>query len=480
MKTHNEHTQTKQLDPRQKALQINLNQKIYGTLAEIGAGQEVSSIFFKAGGASGTIAKTMSAYDMTFSDAIYGKEESGRYVCEPRVMRMLKKEYDLLEMRLTGVRSPDTLFFAYSNTVVALNYKKDNEGHGWMGVRFQLNPSSPPNDVVIHIRMLDNDTLQQQQAVGVVGINLIYACYYYYMSTELFIKSLVDNVGSERIEVDMIRITGPDFGHVDNRLLSLQLVNSGLTNAALFDPSGNVLQPSEAFYKKNLMVIRGRFRPTTYVNLDMFQKGMSQFKQDKDVDPNNCISLAELTLNNLSNEGQIDERDFLDRADILCSMGQSVLISNYHEYYRLIAYLSRLTRKKIGLVLGIISLKDIFEESYYKHLKGGILESFATLFSQNVKLYIYPTRDKDSGDIHFINDFKLANNLVDLFKYLLANDKLEDIKGAHTEYLHIYSDNVIKMIKANEDGWQTMVPAEVREAIENKNLFGYKQNTRVY
>jgi hypothetical protein len=307
------------LGTRQKALKINLSRKIYGSFAEIGAGQEVASLFFKAGAASGTIAKTISAYDMTFSDAIYGAEETGRYVCESRLMKMLNREYNLVEMRLAEKRGEDTTFFAFANTVVTINFQKTNEGHGWIGLRFQLTPRGPYNDAIIHVRMLDNTSLQQQQVLGIIGVNLIYACFYYHHSPETLLKSLMDELSPDNIEIDMVRITGPDFPHVDNRLLSLQLVKNGFTNAALFGPDGNVLQPSETLYKKHILALRGRFRPVTHVNMDMLKKGHEQFLQEPDVDSSRVVVLAELTLSNLRTGDEIDEKDFLDRVDTLCS-----------------------------------------------------------------------------------------------------------------------------------------------------------------
>jgi hypothetical protein len=461
------------LDPRQKALQINLDARTYGSFAEIGAGQEVAALFFKAGAASGTIAKTISAYDMTFSDAIYGPEESGRYVCESRLMKMLSREYTLIEKRLKGVRPPETLFFAFANTVVALNYNKTNKGHGWLGIRFQLHPDSEPNDVVIHVNMLDNDTLLQQAAVGIIGVNLVYACFHYYNNPEKMITSLVDSLGIERIEVDMMRITGPDFKNVDNRLVSLLLVKNKLTHAALFDPQGNVLQPSEAFYKKNILVLRGRFRPVTNVSMDMLETGLEEFKNDKDVVAEKVLEVCELTLASLRSEGQINEKDFLDRAEILCSLGQTVLISDYPEYFRLVAYLSGFTKAKIGIIIGVLGLSDIFNEKYYLNLKGGILEAFATLYSRNVKMYAYPAKDLTTGELKTLQNFKLPANLVDLYEYLIANDKIEDIHKFQMEYLTIISDRVLDMIKKGEPGWEAMVPEQVAASIKEKKLFFY-------
>ncbi len=466
-------THDKALGTKQKALRINLDPRIYGSFAEIGAGQETAAIFFKAGGASGTVAKTMSAYDMTFSDAIYGTEESGRYVCESRLIKMLHKEYTLLEKRLAEQRGEHSLFFSFANTVVALNYQKTNEAHGWIGLRFQLHPSGPYNEVVIHVRMLDDENILQQQALGVIGVNLIYGCFFYPMSADTILLSLMDDLSPERIEIDMIRFNGPDFEDVDNRVMSLHLVKNGFTNAALFGADGDVLQPSEAFYKKHILMMRGRLRPITNVHVDLIENGTKQFVAEPDVDPNRVLMVSELTLQNLqADDEEIDEKDFLDRVDILCSMGHMVMISNYHEYFHLVYYLSKLTRLKIGLLLGIPSLQDIFEEQHYAYLPGGILESFATLFSRKVKLFIYPTLREDET-IYNCQNFEVPDNLKPLYQYLVINDKIEDIRDYKIEYMRWTTDQVLAMVKRGEPGWEALVPESVADIIKDKCLFGY-------
>lgn len=467
---HDEHY----LSIKQKALKINLDERIYGSFAEIGAGQEVAAIFFKAGGASGTVAKTMSAYDMTFSNAIYGEEESGRYVVESRLNKMCSHEYRLLEERLGSSRGDSTLFFAFANTVATINFKKTNQGHGWVGLRFQLAPKAPTNDAVIHVKLYDKDAVEQQQAMGIIGVNLIYACFYLYQSPEKMLCSLMDSLSRDRVEIDMFRLTGHDFKHVDNRLLSLQLVKNGLADASLFGPDGNVLQASEIFYKKDVLILRGRFRPVTHVNLDMLKCGYEMFSQEKDVDKTKIVTVAELTLHDLkAGNAEIDEKDFLDRVDILCSMGQTVMISNYHEYHNLVDYMSKQTRKKIGIVLGIYNLQSIFDEKYYTNLRGGILESFSKLFAQNVKLYVYPFFLKELNTFYCCKNFRLSEKLHHLFQFLLFNDKIQDITTNDVNISHIISDNVLAMIKSGQDGWEKMVPKIVEEKIKDNCLFGY-------
>ncbi len=463
----------KKLTTQEKALRINLSRAIYGSFAEIGAGQEVAANFFKVGGASGTIAKTMSAYDMKFSDAIYGVCE--RYVCEDRLIQMLDHEYTLLPERLPH-RIAETRFFAFADTVEVLNFERTNNGHGWIGLRFQLVPEGPVNDCVVHVKMHDNDPLQQQMSLGILGVNMIYGCMFM-KDPDQIIYSLLDGLTSKRIEVDMFRLSGTDFEHLDNRLMALKLVKNGLTKAAMFGPDGTVMQPSEALYKKNVLVLRGRFRPVTHVNVDMLLASRRHFKNEPDVERSRIVVLTELTLNDLSSNGQIDEKDFLHRADIICSLGQTVLISNYFEYYRLVEYLSKITKgRKIGLVLGIYALQKIFEEKTYENLRGGIMESFASLFGTNVKLYIYPAlRNLDGKELFTLNDFEkdLPDKLKPLFRYLMENNKLEDVRKANVSNLHIISDNVLAMIKRGEPGWEKYVPSKVEEAIKEHGLFDY-------
>jgi hypothetical protein len=462
---------TEQLGTKQKALKINLNRSIYGSFAEIGAGQDTAAHFFKAGGASGTIAKTMSAYDMKFSDAIYGPEPSGRYVVESRLVKMLNHEYDLLEERLGHERGHDTHFFAFANTVVALNYQKTNEGHGWLGLRFQLTPNTPYNEAIIHVRLLDNDSILQQQTLGIIGVNLIYGCFYLYQSPEQLLLSLMDDLSRDRIQIDMIRLSGPNFAGVDNRLLSLYLVKHGLAEVVMFGPEGHVLQPSEALYKKHILLLRGRLRPITNVHLDMLRNGLKQFNAEDDVDESKVIMIAELTLQNLFEGTEIDEKDFLDRVDILSALGETVMISNYQEYHQLVAYLSKRTKLKVGLILGIPNLAYIFEEKNYQNLTGGILESFATLFSRNVKLFVYPTLKNEA--VYSCQNFEIQPHLLPLFQYLVANDKIEDIRDYDVENLSISTDKILQMIKRGELGWESQVPPQVVEMIHDKCLFGF-------
>jgi hypothetical protein len=463
----------KSIGTKQKALQINLDRSIYGSFAEIGAGQDVAANFFKAGGASGTIAKTISAYDMAFSDAIYGEEASGKYVCEPRLMKMLNREFKLLNVRLTESAS-EKRFFAFADTVSALNFQKSNDAHGWIGLRFQLTPNGGFNDVVIHVNMLDNDNILQQQALGVIGVNLLYGCYHYYENPEKLLLSLLDDLSKDRIEIDMIRFEGPDFKEVDNRLMSLYLVKHGYTQAAVFGPDGKVMQPYDALAKKHIVAVRGRFRPVTNIFSDMLKKGVAQLEQEPDVDDDKICVLSELTLKSLENEThKIDEKDFLDRVDILCSLGQTVLISNFHEYFKLVDFLSQFSKLKMALVMGMPNLEYIFEEKHYKEVPGGIMSAFGCLFGQNIKLYLYPTVAENGTIIHLKN-FEPEAHLNGLFQYLLDNEKLAEIHNYDEKLMNIRTDKVLEMIQSGGDEWIPLVPKSVAKMIKENSLFGYQ------
>jgi hypothetical protein len=463
----------RQIGTREKALSINLDPRIYGSFAEIGAGQEVSANFFAAGGASGTIALTTSAYDMKISDSVYGA--SKKYVAEPRLVTMIDKEYTNLSDKLSH-RKKETMFFSFANTVEVLNYYKTNKGHGWMGLRFQLSPGSPPNECVLHVIMHDNDGLMQQKALGRIGVNMLYGVHHYSHDPELFINSLLDGLGHGRIEIDMLRLSGPDFDHIDNRLISMLLVKNGITNAAMFGPDGNVLQASSALYKKHILVLRGRFRPLTHVNLDMLKMGLKEFRKEEDIDVDRIQILFELTLKDLSADGKIDEKDFLDRVDIIGSLGYTVLISNYQKYYTLVSYLSDSVRnRKVGVILGVDNLRQIFEDKYYDRLKGRLLEAYGVLFGRNVKLYVYPSLIENSDELHTLENIELEDqSLYHLLAYLKDQGKIEQIRCSNRDILHIYSDHVVRKIKDHEDGWETMVPSIVAKMIKDNQLFGCK------
>ncbi|WP_272150309.1 TonB-dependent receptor [Tenacibaculum aiptasiae] len=457
---------------RTKALKINLNAHIYGTFAEIGAGQETVRNFFRAGGASGTIAKAMSAYDKDFSDAIYGIEEDNRYVTEPRLKKMLKHEMDLIEDRLDRQKHPDKLFFSYANTVATINFTKKFKGHGWVGIRFQLDPLEDYNEIILHLRFKETDARQQQETLGVLGVNLVYGAYYLNDNPKDLLKSFYDNIDSDRLEIDMINFSGPRFMYVDNRLMSLQLVKNGMTNAVMFGPDGNNLLPAQVLYKKNILALRGSYRPVTKVNMDMFERSKQLFLAEKKVNPEKTQIIFEITLSNLRAEGEINERDFLDRAELLCALGQNVMITNYQEYFKLVEYFSEFTKERMGLAMGVYNLIQIFDEKYYRDLSGGILEAFGKLFYRDLKVYMYPYKDEETGEYITSDNLKVHPRMKELYKFFKNNGKLKDIQDFNPEILHIFSRKVLQMIKDDEEGWEEMLPEGVSETIKEKRLFG--------
>ncbi|MDZ4805296.1 MAG: TonB-dependent receptor [Candidatus Eisenbacteria bacterium] len=458
----------------QKALLINLDKQIYGTFAEIGAGQEVARWFFRVGAASDTVAKTISAYDMQVSDAIYGKSE--RYVGQQRLVTMLDHEYGLLLERLESKRGSTTRFFAFAETVAAQSYVHRDECHGWMGIRFQTVPGREPSQVIIHIRMLDHENLAQQEALGIVGVNLVYGAHFYHDEPDTFIQLLLDDLSPARISVDMIQFSGPAFSKVDNRLMSLQLVRLGLTEAAMFTADGAVVNAADMLYNKSILVERGSFRPVTKVTLDMLHCAEAQFVQEPGVEGDRLLVLMEMTLKNLTDGGEIDHQDFLDRVDILSTLGKPVLISNYAEFHRLAGYLFHFTKKRIGIAMGVSTLREIFDEKYYADLEGGILESFGRLFKNDLKLYIYPARDHATGALITAGNLRVAPNLSHLYSHLHENRHIEGLKDIDERCLSLFSRSALAKIKAGDPSWEEMVPMEVAAIIKERRLLGCRGN----
>lgn len=458
-------------DTLDKALSLNLNPARYGTFAEIGAGQEVVRWFFHAGGAAGTIAKSISAYDMLVSDAIYG--ESRRYVSRERLVQMLDYEYDLNLTRLTDHRETETTFFAFADTVVARSYRGGHECHGWMGIKFQTRPRGAFSELIIHIRMLDNKATLQQEALGIVGVNLIYGAFESYESPKDLLASLLDGLSSDRIEVDMVDFSGYAFQSVDNRVMSLRLVQLGLSEAAMFSSDGTVLQASEVLRKRPVLVERGSFRPITNLNVDMFRCAQTQFFTELE-NGQAPVALMEITMSNLLAEGSLDLDDFLARVDIMSAIGVTVLISDFSEYYRLAQYLRRSTTGKIALVLGAGNLAEIFKEQYYQQLEGGILEGFGRLFKTGLKLYIYPQRKPDNDALITADTLKVADDLEGLYHFLISRGLIEAIQDFNEDVLHIFPKDVLNLIRGGDPAWQEMVPKEVAKIIQSRNLFDHQ------
>jgi len=461
--------------PHQKALSINLDEDKYGSIAEIGAGQETARWFFRAGGAAGTIAKTISAYDMKFSDAIYGK--SPRYVSRDRISAMLDHEFGLLLERLDKYRSDTRCFFSFANTVAARSFTHKTDGHGWLGVRFETQPHEPPSSIVLHVNLHGKNNIQDQETLGLLGINLIYAALYLNQDLDAFLLSLMDQLFPEAVEIDLIDFSGPAFSQVDNRLMALRLVQHGMSNAALFSADGNIIQIADALWKKSVLVERSRFRPPTRLTLDLLDCAQNQFTQETNISSDDLLVLSEMTLFDLKNdkENDIDTEDFLYRADILCALGKYVLISNYGEFFRLAQYLFNYTKNPVAIAMGLPSLRDLFNEKYYANLPGGILESFGRLFKHDLRLYVCPELEKNTDKLISINELQVEPHLRHLYAHLLENRFVRDLSSVNPDYLKIHSDKILDMIHHNSPGWEEAVPKQVADMIKERGYFNYAE-----
>ena len=473
MQTYLSETRSKDnMDTHQKALTVNLDPRRYGTFAEIGAGQEVVRWFFRVGGGAGTIAKSMSAYDMKVSDAIYGR--AGRYVCRERLQAMLNYEHQLNLDRLRDVRGDTSTFFTFADTVAARGYKGGSECHGWMGIKFQAHPRDEDSQIIIHVRMLDTEAALQQEALGIVGVNLIYGAFSLNHEPEQLVDSLLDGLSTSRIEIDMIEFAGIAFRRIDNRLMSLKLVELGLSGAAMFAANGEVLQPSEFLYRKPILVERGSFRPVCNVNVDMLRCAHEKFSELPDVQGKDIAQIMEITMRNLKAEGEIDRRDFLARADVMAACGMTVLISDYFEYYRLAAYLARYTKERIAITLGAGSLRELFDEKYYSTLDGGILESFGRLFKNDLKIYCYPLLDQTTGKLVTCDNLEIKPELQKLYGYLLDRGGINHLDNYNADCLSILSREVLRKISNCDPDWEKMVPEPVANVIKDRKFFDYQ------
>ena len=458
---------------RQKALALNLDATTYGTFAEIGGGQEVARWFFSVGGAAGTVAKTISAYDMAVSDALYGPTK--RYVSRQRLVAMLEQEFVQLIDRLGPGRGDAKSFFAFADTVATRGYRNVGNGRGWVGVRLQARPHEEPSEIIVHAHLCDSAATRQQEALGVLGVNLIYGAFYRRKDPADLIASLMDELSRERVEIDMIKLSGPAFPGVDNRLMSLQLVERGLTDAAMFTASGEVVQPSEVLYKKPILVERGSFRPATKLTLDLLNRALEQFLQEPSVRGHQPVVLAEMTLRSLVPDPEVGHTDFLARADILRALGFDVLISRFEPYYQLAEYLAAYTDGLIGIAIGLPTVRQLVaDEKYYTDLPGGVLESAGRLFKRSVKMYVYPTRDPVSGQIQSVEQAPVPPPWHHLRDLLLQIGRFEPIRGYDESYLSIRTPDVLAQIQRGDPSWEQSVPAAVAEIIKAKNLFGWR------
>ena len=456
----------------EKALQINLDPQIYGTIAEIGAGQEVARNFFVAGAAAGTIAKTMSAYDMQFSDAIYGKESDGRYVSYSRLHKMIDREYGLVVERLEGHRPGNTTFFAFADTVAAKGFKSGRECHGWLGVKFQSNPMKEANKIVLHVRLLENSNVLQQQTLGVLGINLIYAAFYHANQPSKAIDSLLDNLSKERIEIDMIEFSGPSFRNIDNRLMAVHLVRSGLTHSVFFTSEGIPVQGSDLLYRKNILALRGSFRPFTIVHEDILKCAKNAYLRENNFNEDEVVVLPELSMSHLLAFGDLDEADFLGRVDTLCKMGYAVQISDFARFHELKCHLHRFTNEQVSMVLGIKNIVELFKEEAYKELQGGRLEGLSLLLSRGAKLFVYPKLLKD-GVVRVAHEMTFEEDVRYLYQHFLTNQRIVPLRDFNAKILNVFTRDTRDKMKDKNSDWKKNVPEVVAKLITEKKLFGY-------
>lgn len=460
------------LDTYHKAQAFNMDKAPYGTIAEIGAGQETARWFFKVGGAAATIAKAMSAYDMKFSDSIYGSCK--RYVSRERLQAMLDKEYELVVERLDELRGDECTFYAFANTVSTYSYTQQRAGHGWLGIRFQTHPHAAASQIDLHVVLKGKSNTQDQKTLGILGVNLIYGAHYYHTDALKLLCSLMDGLSAESLEIDMIDFEGPAFASVDNRLMALYLVRYGLTQAAMFHANGKLLQPADALYKKAVLVERGNYRPPTLLTMNILDKAREAFVQELDVDANEVMVLSEMTLENLRGgeaDVDIDIEDFLQRVEILCALGKNVMISNFGEYYKLAQYLFSRTNRPVAIAMGLQHLLNIFDEKYYSDLEGGILEAFGLLFRNDMRLYVCPKREKNNDALVTVDNLKVDNHLRHLYRHLFENGYLRGIESIEPSQLLIHSKEVLQKIRSGDSTWQEMVPEKVVSIISQRGLF---------
>jgi len=454
-----------------KALELNLDPQVYGTFAEIGAGQETANWFFRASGTAGLVAKTISAYDMTMSDAIYGRTE--RYVSAGRLAAMLDHEYEILLERLGPKRGNETTFFAFCNTVRARGYKDSGECHGWLGIRYQMKPGDPPSDITLHVRLLEQDTIDQMEALGIIGLNLIHAAFHHRSHLRRFTESLLDNLTSGRVEVDFLKFSGHGYGFFDNRLCALQLVQSGLTDATMFLPNGEIVQPAEALYRHPVLLLRGSFNPVLNLHLAMLEQARANFSRSlAPEDQGSEIELCEISMHNLLRDAEIDPVDFIDRADALQALGKTVLLSSCAEFHRIAAFLNRYTSKPVGIVLSIGLLNELFKAKWSESLAGGLLESFGRLFKKGVTLEVFPWENRKTGELVTAETFRAPENCLHLYQHFVENGRIHGISCGDKSLLAYTGRDVSRMIAEGDEGWRKLVPEAAWAMVERHAQHG--------
>jgi hypothetical protein len=387
---------TEKPDTHHKALTLNLDPSTFGSFAEIGAGQEVARWFLVVGGASGTVAKTISAYDKDVSDDLYGS--GSRYVSKQRLEAMLDNEWAQLLTQLGKTRGSRTRFFSFVDTVSARNFAGTNDPHGWIGLRFQSQPGGPPNDVLMHINMRDPANILQQEAIGILGVNLIYAAFYELQTKESFLEGVAQDVVKERIEIDYIDLRGPAFESWDHRILLAHLVSAGFADAVFFPSKGSSVPPTEALYKRAVVLAPGYFGHVDAAHAQVHARLLASAIQELRNELGEAHSVPAgffcLTAASAPNEPPPDIPGLLRRIDALLASGGDVLLFRQRELYHMTALVDRYTTAPVRFVVGLSLIIRAFEDPY-GNLEGNLLEALARLFAQNVRIYAYPMTAAD-------------------------------------------------------------------------------------
>ena len=464
----------KTLSTKEKSVHINIDSQYYGTIAEIGGGQETARHLFQAGGASNTIAKSISAYDKLFSDHFYNQGAPARYVAEDRLRKMVSYEYNEL-IKILDHKNPQK-FFAFANTVEILNFNKSNQGNGWLGIAVEGTDRYRPNLFFIHIKLHENDTLLQQYSLGTLGINLIYGGLFEWKDPRKILLSLLDNLDTSRVEVDYAYIEGPDMEWVDNRLMNLMLVSNNMTPAIMFDNKGRIQHPGDMLYHKNVLLMRGYFRPINNLGIEFLDDSLEIFKRDEDYTPENTIAFCEISLNYLMLGEQLDEKDFLHRVDLLNLVGQSVMISQFKRYFELVQYFKQYRLIKLRMVVGLPTFEKIFDSSYYTDLRGGLLEALGAMFQDNVKVYLYPAIDTATGAVIYPNDEYFQGKKSLLWQYLYSTGNILLLTSLSTNNLNITSEFIAQMIENGDISLKEYLPLPVYNRIKEHRLFGFERN----
>lgn len=440
----------------EKALALNLQPSIYGVFAEIGAGQEVANHFFKAGAASGTIAKTISAYDMIVSDSIYGTTK--KYVSKERVQSMLNVEYEQLVVNLAA-KAAMSHFFVFANSIETINFDKSNKGQGWLGVKFQLSPNSRPATCLIHVIFHVDDVKEQRRIIGDLGVNLIYSAYEYSGHPELFVESLQQNINPDYLEINFIELKGDQFNANVSLELSLQLVRMGLTKMIMLGKDGQILSPANALYKKDVLLNRGRFRPPTKVTQEMFDKAQQKLESDGIAKRHNILPIAEITFRCFQERTELTLQDFLKRSEMIAELGYPLIVTNFTYHHELIDFLQKLFKiNSLNIILGQDNLRKVMTHNQSGDIEQKMLHLLSAITSGNSRILAFP--ELKNGVLSKIDDLNLHEHIRFFVEFLKSSGRIVEITDVNKELLDIRSDHVLNAL-SNREPWEHMVPEQV-------------------